>query len=73
MVLSGEIKRERIEQSYRRVMKLKSRLNASSALEMYQTQAAKEKLRADQLQLKLDQANAAPDEGKKKKRKKKRS
>jgi beta-N-acetylhexosaminidase len=73
MVLSGDIKRERIDQSYRRVMKLKAKLSTSqSALEMYQTQAAKEKLRADQLQMKLDQANAEP-EGKKKKKKKKRS
>jgi beta-N-acetylhexosaminidase len=74
MVLNGDIKRERIDQSYHRVMKLKSRLASSqSALEMYQTQAAKEKLRADQLQVKLDQANAQPDGSKKKKKKRKRS
>jgi len=73
MVLSGDIKRERIDQSYRRVMKLKSKLTASqSTLEMYQVQAAKEKLRADQLQMKLDELNA-PSASKKKKKKRKRS
>jgi beta-N-acetylhexosaminidase len=74
MVLSGEIKPERIDQSYRRVMKLKSKLSSSqSALETYQLLAAKEKLRADQLQMKLDEQKAVPpptDTKKKKKRKK---
>lgn len=72
MALSGEIKPGRIDQSYRRVMKLKSKLNAQSMLEMYQTEAAREKLRADQLQMKLDEINAQPDT-KKKKKKRRRS
>ncbi|HZY78616.1 MAG TPA: glycoside hydrolase family 3 N-terminal domain-containing protein [Cyclobacteriaceae bacterium] len=75
MVLSGDIKPERIDQSYRRIMKLKARLNTSQAeLEMYQQLAAREKLRADQLQMKVDELQAqAADDGKKKKKKKKRS
>lgn len=76
MVLNGDIKRERIDQSYRRVMKLKSRLGTAQSLEMYQTQLAKEKLRADQLQIKLDQASqpvAQPTDTTKEKKKKKKS
>jgi beta-N-acetylhexosaminidase len=74
MVLSGEIKPERIDQSYHRIMRLKSRLNSSqAALEMYQQLAAREKLRADQLQVKLDELQAQSTNSKKKKKKKKRS
>lgn len=69
LVKEGQIKPERIDQSYRRVMKLKAKLNSNqSALEQYQIAAAQEKVRADQLQMKLDEANA--DNGKKKKKKK---
>jgi beta-N-acetylhexosaminidase len=80
MVLSGDIKPERIDQSYRRVMKLKSKLSSNqSALQMYQAEAAKEKLRADQLQVTVDELNTPeplPEEPKvreeeKKKKKKK--
>jgi beta-N-acetylhexosaminidase len=73
MVLKGEITPERIDQSYRRVMKLKSNLGTTqSALENYQIQAAKEKLRADQLQIKLDQLNIpAPQDTTLKKKKRK--
>ncbi len=75
MVLSGDIKPERIDQSYRRIMKLKSKLaNSESALQMYQEVAAREKLRADRLQQKVDELTSAPaDNSKKKKKKKKRS
>jgi beta-N-acetylhexosaminidase len=73
MVTSGEIKPERIDQSYRRIMKLKSKLTSSqSMLEFYQQEAAKEKLRGDKLQVKVDEMNAQ-DTGKKKKKKKRRS
>jgi beta-N-acetylhexosaminidase len=74
LVTSGEIKPERIDQSYRRIMKLKSKLRSSqSMLEFYQQDAAKEKLRADKLQMKIDEMNAQQDTGKKKKKKKRRS
>jgi len=73
--VNGDIKRERIDQSYSRIMKLKSRLNAQSTIDQYQVLAAKEKLRADQLQMKIDQMNAdqAANSGRKKKKKKKRN
>ncbi len=72
LVMSGEISQERIDQSYRRVMRLKSKLSDSqSQLQYYQMEAAKEKLRADQLQMQLDEARKPqPVEGKKKKKKK---
>jgi hypothetical protein len=56
-------------------MKLKSKLSTSqSSLQMYQEVAAREKLRGDQLQQKIDDMNAkAADNGKKKKKKKKKS
>jgi beta-N-acetylhexosaminidase len=72
LVLSGEIKPERIDQSYRRIMKLKSKLSDSqSQLQYYQAEAAKEKLRADQLQVQLEEAKKTPPpaEGRKKKKK----
>jgi beta-N-acetylhexosaminidase len=72
LVLSGEIKPERIDQSYRRIMKLKSKLSDSqSQLRYYQAEAAKEKLRADQLQVQLEEAKKTPPpaEGRKKKKK----
>jgi beta-N-acetylhexosaminidase len=74
LVTNGDIKRERIDQSYRRIMKLKSKLNNSqSQLQMYQEVAAREKLRADRLQQKIDEMNAAPvpTDTKEKKKKKK--
>jgi beta-N-acetylhexosaminidase len=75
LISNGQITRERIDQSYRRIMKLKSKLASSQAsLQMYQELAAREKLRADQLQVTIDQMKAASeDTGKKKKKKKKRS
>lgn len=73
LVLSGDIKPERIDQSYRRVIKLKSRLNAPQSVEAYRMEAEKEKLRADRLQIKLDQATAPPADTKKKKKKRKKS
>jgi beta-N-acetylhexosaminidase len=74
MVMSGDIRPERIDQSYRRVMKLKSRLTSSeSALGMYQVQAAKEKARGDQLQAQLDELKAQGNTGRKKKKKRKKS
>lgn len=75
LVTTGEIKKERIDQSYRRIMKLKSKLSSSQAsLQLYQELAAREKLRADQLQRKIEDMNKpAPDTSKKKKKKKKRS
>jgi beta-N-acetylhexosaminidase len=72
LVMNGDIKRERIDQSYRRIMKLKSRLS-NSRLEYYQEEAGKEKLRADKLQQQLDELKSqAASTGKKKKREKKR-
>jgi beta-N-acetylhexosaminidase len=71
LVLGGEIKRERIDQSYRRIMKLKSRLGNSNT-QFYQEEAAKEKLRADRLQQKVDELTT-PAETRKKKKKKRRS
>jgi len=73
LVINGDIKRERIDQSYHRIMRLKSKLATSqSALQMYQEVAAREKLRADRLQQKVDEMNAKPaDTGRRKKKKKK--
>jgi len=73
MVENGDIKKERIDQSYHRIMRLKSKLATSeSAVQMYQEVAAREKLRADRLQQKIDEMSKAPVEtGKKKKKKKK--
>lgn len=74
MVTNGDIKPERIDQSYRRIMKLKSKLSTSqSMLQAYQQEAAKEKLRADKLQLKIDEMNKQPVDTGKKKKKKRRS
>jgi beta-N-acetylhexosaminidase len=75
LVEKGDITKERIDQSYHRVMKLKSKLaSTQSSLQMYQEVAAREKLRADQLQQKIDDMNAkAADTGKKKKKKRKKS
>lgn len=75
LVEKGDITKERIDQSYHRVMKLKSKLSTTqSSLQMYQEVAAREKLRADQLQQKIDDMNAkAADNGKKKKKKRKKS
>ena len=74
MVLKGDITPERIDQSYQRIMKLKSRLTSDqSQLQMYQEVAAREKLRGDRLQQKIDELNAKaaqPESGKKKKKKK---
>jgi len=75
MVENGDIKKERIDQSYHRIMRLKSKLATSdSALQMYQEVAAREKLRADRLQQKIDEMNKTPatESGKKKKKKKKK-
>ncbi|HEX8059493.1 MAG TPA: glycoside hydrolase family 3 N-terminal domain-containing protein [Cyclobacteriaceae bacterium] len=76
LVGKGEITKERIDQSYHRVMRLKSKLSTTqSSLQMYQEVAAREKLRADQLQQKVDDMNskAAAGDGKKKKKKKRKS
>jgi len=73
MVQNGDIKKERIDQSYHRIMKLKSKLASSeSALQMYQEVAAREKLRADRLQQKIDEMSKASEEGSGKKKKKKK-
>ena len=75
LVEKGDISKERIDQSYHRVMKLKAKLaTTQSSLQMYQQVAAREKLRGDQLQQKIDELNAkAADNGKKKKKKRKKS
>jgi len=76
MVLNGDIKRERIDQSYHRIMKLKARLASNqSQLQMYQEVAAREKFRADRLQQKIEEMNAqaAEQPTRKKKKKKKKS
>ena len=74
MVLTGEISSERIDQSYRRIMKLKARLQTTeSAAQFYQAEAAKEKLRADALQARIDDLQAQAESKGKKKKKKKRS
>lgn len=75
LVEKGDIKRERIDQSYHRIIRLKSKLNSSqSMLQMYQEVAAREKLRADQLQIRIDEMKSAPtpapDTAEKKKKKK---
>lgn len=75
MVANGDIPRERIDQSYHRIMRLKSKLSTSeSMMQMYQEVAAREKLRADRLQQKVDEmSKAANDNSSKKKKRKKRS
>jgi beta-N-acetylhexosaminidase len=74
LVERGDITPERIDQSYRRVMKLKSKLSTSqSQLQYYQAEVAKEKYRADQLQLQLEEAKKPQPTEDKKKKKKKRS
>ena len=81
MVASGEIKAERIDESYRRIIALKKRLTASSEVtEMKQTLAQKDvelqkaQLEIDALNAKLAQPPPAPpvtqEEPKKKKRRK---
>jgi len=81
MVASGEIKAERIDESYRRIIALKKRLTASSEVtEMKQTLAQKDvelqkaQLEIDALNAKLAQRPPAPpvtqEEPKKKKRRK---
>jgi beta-N-acetylhexosaminidase len=80
MVASGEIKAERIDESYRRIIALKKRLTASSELmSMKQTLAQKDvelqkaQLEIDALNAKLAQPPPAPvskEEPKKKKRRK---
>lgn len=73
MVLNGDITPERIDQSYHRIMKLKSRLGSNqSQLQMFQEVAAREKLRADRLQQKIDEMNSKPAEDPKASRKKKK-
>jgi beta-N-acetylhexosaminidase len=76
MVQNGDIKKERIDQSYHRIMRLKSKLATSeSAVQMYQEVAAREKLRGDRLQQKIDEMSKAPagsESGRKKKKKKKK-
>jgi hypothetical protein len=73
MVENGDIRKERIDQSYHRIMRLKSKLAISgSALQMYQEVAAREKLRADRLQQKIDEMSKAPAEPSSKKKKKKK-
>ncbi len=73
MVVSGEIPRERIDQSYRRIMKLKARLQTTaSQAEFYQLEATKERVRADALQAQIDELKAQAETKVKKKKKKKR-
>jgi beta-N-acetylhexosaminidase len=86
MVQNGEIKKERIDESYRRIMKLKSRLNAGQQAtlaikELEQTnielQAARQALQqkeaeAKELKEKLTQAQTPKEESSKKKKKSKR-
>jgi beta-N-acetylhexosaminidase len=73
MVQKGEISRSRIDESFKRIMKLKSRLN-QDMIAFYQTEAAKEKVRADKAVRELEEARAqqAADQGGKKKKKKRR-
>jgi beta-N-acetylhexosaminidase len=72
MVLKGEISRSRIDDSYKRIMKLKSRLNRDMTA-FYQTEAAKEKARADKAVSDLEATKAAAvDQTSGKKKKKKR-
>lgn len=74
LVTSGQITPQRIDQSYHRIMKLKAKLNAQNLnAQMYEAVAAREKLRADMLQQKLDElSNASGDQGSRKKKKKKK-
>jgi beta-N-acetylhexosaminidase len=68
MVMKGEISRARIDESYRRIMRLKSRLNQDPSA-FYRTEAAREKVRADQVTAELESLKAQPvDTGKKKKK-----
>jgi beta-N-acetylhexosaminidase len=72
MVQKGEIPKSRIDESYKRVMKLKSRLNQDMTA-FYQAEAAKEKLRADKAVRDLEEARkqqpAVVEENNKKKKK----
>lgn len=67
MVESGKIPRARIDQSFKRIMKLKARLN-QDMLAYYQLEAAKEKVRADKTASELSALQSAGDSKKKKKK-----
>lgn len=67
LVASGEVSMERIDKSYRRVMKLKEKLKGPE-LEYLQTQLAKETLRANENARKLSAMQEQPTKKKKKKK-----
>jgi hypothetical protein len=76
MVLKGEISRARIDESYTRITRLKSRLVEGQTLaNAMQLEAVMQKERADKAVAELEalKANIAAEEGGKKKKKKRRS
>lgn len=76
LVANGQVKQERIDQSYRRIIALKTKLaNTQNQTQFYQELAAKEKLRGDALQAQIEELKKVSTEeptGKKKKKKKKK-
>ena len=79
MVESGEISRQRIDESYRRIMALKKRLSVDDRAVYYQQQAEKSnqalittktELKSAEEKIKVLEANAAASEPKKKKKRK---
>jgi beta-N-acetylhexosaminidase len=75
MLLSGEISRARIDESYGRIMKLKRRIGMDEAMvSVLQQEALFQKTRADKAVAELESLKAAQaDDGKKKKKKKRKS
>jgi hypothetical protein len=80
MVESGEISRQRIDESYRRIMNFKKRLTLDDRAAFYQQQAEKSnqalvntktELKSAEEKIKVLEANAAPEPTKKRKRKNK--
>jgi beta-N-acetylhexosaminidase len=59
MVLKGEISKSRIDESYRRIMRLKARLN-TDATAFHQEEAARQKLRADKAMRELEDLKKQP-------------
>jgi beta-N-acetylhexosaminidase len=59
MVLKGEISKSRIDESYRRIMRLKARLN-TDATAFHQEEAARQKLRADKAIRELEDLKKQP-------------
>lgn len=84
LVSKGEVSRERIDQSFRRIMKLKAQLKAGQQAAFYKQELERERVEAESLQSQLKQrdaeidslkqqlADAEKDKGKKSKKEKKK-